>query len=60
MSAEGEGVAQHGDALGLDPASDIVYLCGNPGMIDDAYALLKAAGFGVQQVRREKYLSARN
>jgi ferredoxin-NADP reductase len=60
-SWETRGYLQHRfEALGLDPASDIVYLCGNPGMIDDAYALLKAAGFGVQQVRREKYLSARN
>ena len=47
------------EALGLDPARDIAYLCGNPAMVDDAYNALKAAGFGVREVRREKYLSAR-
>jgi ferredoxin-NADP reductase len=58
---EAQGYLQHRfEQLTLDPAADIVYLCGNPGMIDDAYAMLKAAGFGVQRVRREKYLSARS
>jgi predicted ferric reductase len=45
--------------LGLDPAQDVVYLCGNPGMIDESFEILKAMGFGVKQLRREKYLSAR-
>lgn len=45
--------------LALDPASDVVYLCGNPGMIDESFEILKAMGFGVKQLRREKYLSAR-
>lgn len=59
-SWEAQGYLQQRFAeLALDPERDIVYLCGNPGMIDDAYAWLKEAGFGVQRVRREKYLSAR-
>ncbi len=43
----------------LDPSpdKDIVYLCGNPNMIDAAYELLKDKGFNAQQVRREKYVS---
>jgi ferredoxin-NADP reductase len=45
--------------LGLDPAHDVVYLCGNPGMVDEAFEILKAMGFGVKEIRREKYLSAR-
>jgi ferredoxin-NADP reductase len=45
--------------LELDPSSDVVYLCGNPGMIDESFEILKAMGFGVKQVRREKYVSAR-
>jgi ferredoxin-NADP reductase len=45
--------------LALDPAADIVYLCGNPGMIDESTEMLKAMGFGAKQLRREKYLSAR-
>lgn len=57
---EHRGYLQHRfEHLALDPASDIVYLCGNPGMIDEAFALLKDAGFGIRQIRREKYLSAR-
>jgi ferredoxin-NADP reductase len=46
-------------SLGLDPAADVVYLCGNPGMIDESFEILKAMGFAVKQIRREKYLSAR-
>lgn len=43
--------------LALNPEQDIVYLCGNPGMIDDAFAYLKDAGFAMQQIIREKYIS---
>lgn len=46
-------------SLDLDPASDVVYLCGNPAMIDDSVELLKARGFELKQLRREKYVSAR-
>ncbi len=42
-----------------NPQNDIVYLCGNPYMIDDAYLQLKALGFDVKNVRREKYVSAK-
>lgn len=45
--------------LELSPGSDIVYLCGNPGMIDEATDILKSMDFGAKQMRREKYLSAR-
>jgi ferredoxin-NADP reductase len=45
--------------LELDPSSDVVYLCGNPGMVDESFEILKAMGFGVKQIRREKYVSAR-
>lgn len=45
--------------LELDPGGDIVYLCGNPGMIDESAGILQAMGFGLKQLRREKYLSAR-
>ena len=45
--------------LDLDPEKDIVYLCGNPGMIDESVDILKAIGFTLKQLRREKYLSAR-
>jgi len=39
------------------PGDDIVYLCGNPSMIDDAFEQLKNLGFEIKNVRREKYLS---
>jgi NAD(P)H-flavin reductase len=45
--------------LRLDPDADVVYLCGNPGMIDESVEVLKAMGFTLKQLRREKYLSAR-
>jgi ferredoxin-NADP reductase len=42
--------------LDLAPNNDIVYLCGNPHMVDDAYKLLVDIGFDKQNVRREKYV----
>lgn len=44
--------------LNLKPESDIVYLCGNPNMIDDAFAKLSVQGFDRKAIRREKYLFA--
>ena len=42
--------------LSLNPEKDLVYLCGNPGMIDSAAAELKELGFPPRQVKREKYV----
>ena len=47
------------EALKPDAADDIVYLCGNPDMVDQAFAMLKEAGLPVPHIRREKYISAR-
>jgi ferredoxin-NADP reductase len=44
--------------LNLDPEHDIIYLCGNPFMIDDAFLKLTEMGFDKKRVRREKYLFA--
>jgi ferredoxin-NADP reductase len=41
----------------FNPETDIVYLCGNPEMVDEAFALLKEKGMPVPQIRREKYVS---
>lgn len=38
---------------------DIAYLCGNPDMVDETFAMLKEAGLPVPHVRREKYVSSR-
>lgn len=43
----------------LNSERDMVFLCGNPNMIDEAYRLLKSKGFGVRNVVREKYVFAR-
>lgn len=54
---ERQGYLQTGFAeLTLNPATDLVYLCGNPNMIDQGFALLKDAGFAVNQIKREKYI----
>jgi NAD(P)H-flavin reductase len=45
--------------LKLDPAQDIVYLCGNPNMVDESFHELKELGFSVPMVRREKYVSSK-
>jgi ferredoxin-NADP reductase len=45
--------------LAPHPERDIAYLCGNPDMVDEAFALLKEAGLPVQHIRREKYVSSR-
>jgi len=42
----------------LDPEKDIVYLCGNPDMIDESVAHLKSLGFNNPHIRREKYVSS--
>lgn len=45
--------------LAPNATHDIAYLCGNPDMVDEAFAMLKAAGLGVAQIRREKYVSSK-
>ncbi|HEY6941179.1 FAD-binding oxidoreductase [Dokdonella sp.] len=45
--------------LGPNAATDIAYLCGNPNMVDEAFAMLKEAGLPVPHIRREKYVSSR-
>ena len=44
--------------MALNPERDIVYLCGNPTMIDEATAFLTECGFPMRNVRREKYVSS--
>ncbi len=45
--------------LSLMPGQDLVYLCGNPAMIDDNLKLLAELGFGPRQIKREKYTFSR-
>ncbi len=58
-SFEKEGYVQTAlPELQLDPHHDIIYLCGNPGMIDESFAVVKNDGFDAKNVRREKYISS--
>ena len=52
-------VQNHFATLDLNPETDLVYLCGNPAMIDDSVARLTEYGFGVKQIKREKYTFSR-
>ncbi|WP_133126720.1 ferredoxin--NADP reductase [Legionella nagasakiensis] len=47
------------DDLALNPTEDIIYLCGNPGMIDESFSYLKEKGFAMQNIIREKYISGK-
>ena len=42
-------------ALNLVPGRDLVFVCGNPHMVDEAVAWLSDKGIGARQIRREKY-----
>ena len=50
-------VQQTFSELNLNPAHDVVYLCGNAAMIDESFNDLKSKSFATQQVIREKYIS---
>lgn len=51
-------VQEHLEELNLDPSHDVVYLCGNPGMIDAGAEYCEKKGFPIANVRREKYVSS--
>lgn len=46
-------------SLNLNPEHDLVYLCGNPSMIDESFEALKNLGFEIQHIIREKYISGK-
>ncbi|HEY8683646.1 MAG TPA: FAD-binding oxidoreductase [Rhodanobacter sp.] len=59
-STDRSGHVQHVLAeFGPSAERDIAYLCGNPNMVDAAFATLKEFGLPVPQIRREKYISSR-
>lgn len=49
-------VQQALDMLAPNAENDLVYLCGNPNMIDACFQKLKNLSFPVQQIIREKYI----
>ncbi len=44
--------------LDLQPEADLFFLCGNPNMIDVAFADLTEKGFATPRLKREKYISS--
>ncbi|OGV27288.1 MAG: hypothetical protein A3F18_06680 [Legionellales bacterium RIFCSPHIGHO2_12_FULL_37_14] len=46
-------------SLNLNVENTLVYLCGNPNMIDAAFTHLTTNGFTVSQIVREKYISSK-
>lgn len=58
---EHPGYVQHAfETLNLNPEEDLVYLCGNPGMIDESFAYLQAKHFTTATIIREKYISGKS
>lgn len=56
---EHQGHVQQGfEKFTFSPAHDLIYLCGNPNMIDNAFAYFQSLGFSSSSVRREKYISS--
>ena len=46
------------NSLDLGHEKDMIYLCGNPNMIDQSFEKLIKDGFHSAQIRREKYVSS--
>lgn len=54
---EYKGYVQHRlESLAPNPEHDLVYLCGNPNMVDLCTKLLTGLEFSPRQVKREKYI----
>ena len=52
-------VTDHLAELAPSAEGDIAYLCGNPNMVDAAFAALKDHGLPIPMIRREKYVSGK-
>jgi len=47
------------EALAPNPKNDVIYLCGNPKMVDACTGLLSELGFSPRQIKREKYVHSK-
>lgn len=52
-------VQSHLEPLQIKAGADIAYLCGNPLMVDEAFAVLQELGLDRAHIRREKYISSK-
>ena len=48
-------VRKYADATGMHSGHGAVYLCGHPGMIAGARAIMRRRGFGDKEIREEQY-----
>ncbi len=48
-------IRKHADAAGMRPGNGGVFLCGHPGMISGARAIMRRAGFDDKAIREEQY-----
>jgi ferredoxin--NADP+ reductase len=48
-------VRKYSDNLGLTPETTTAYLCGNPGMIENARGILKRGGYETAAIKEETY-----
>lgn len=46
---------KYSDSLGLEPAGTTAYLCGHPGMIENAKGILMRRGFSKESIREEAF-----
>jgi ferredoxin-NADP reductase len=46
---------KHADAAGMRTGNGGVFLCGHPGMISGARAIMRRAGFDDKAIREEQY-----
>jgi ferredoxin--NADP+ reductase len=46
---------KHADAAGIRPGNGGIFLCGHPGMISGARAIMRRAGFDNKAIREEQY-----
>lgn len=52
-------VQDHLEDLQINIGQDIVYLCGNPNMVDDTFHKLQELGLDRAHIRREKYIASK-
>jgi ferredoxin-NADP reductase len=45
--------------LNIQKQTDLIYLCGNPNMIDESITILKAFNISRNKIKREKYISSK-
>ena len=45
--------------LNINPHNDLIYLCGNPNMVDESLSILESYSMPRNRIKREKYISSK-